>query len=37
MNMIQEAVKEMIGRECRTKKPWFNKVCEDAIQRRKIV
>lgn len=34
--MVQELAEEMIGREGRIKKPWFNKVCEDAIQRRKI-
>lgn len=32
----QDTAEETIGRERRVKKPWFNKIYEEAIQRRKI-
>jgi len=36
MSIFQDAAEETISRESRVKKPWSNKICEEAIQRRKI-
>jgi len=35
-SVIKDAAEETIDRERRVKKLWFNKICEEAIQRRKI-
>lgn len=34
-NVIQEVVGEMISRKCQTKIPWFNKICKDAMERKR--
>jgi hypothetical protein len=33
-NAIQQTTKITIGIKEKRKKPWFNKICEDAVQRR---
>ena len=33
--VIQKATAKTVGKQRRIKKPWFNQICEDALQRRK--
>jgi len=35
-NAIQEAATKTVGMQRRIKRPWFNQICEDALQRRKL-
>jgi len=35
-NTVQQTAKTTIGIKEKRKKPWFNQICEDAVQRRKI-
>lgn len=35
-SVIQDTAEETVDRERRVKKPWFNKICEEIIQRRNI-